>query len=421
MNKIISCIGKVVLCVLCSISLYFVPYGIVRHYFFPSLKFGEYATTLTGILSLMTAVWVARITSKNTKIAKASAEAAQRQAEAASEQTKAIQQQIEISQQQAKAAKQQADIARKELEEAQKQREEAYRPRLMVYFEKKHRNSLKLLVKNVGGSSAYHIKVKCEAPWLKRTFQPDCWKYLNPPSDPKDGTIPFYTELRPGQEISLWKLNCVKPFDESKNYDNFFASSPIERYLIQEQPLKITIEYQNNKKQSLEPETFAVNPSEVIFRHFQFDPEDTKIFSPLFVPTETDYEEMMRFIDDTVALHLGSTARHLRAHRDPSGKVTPFENTHELKGYACDLRNILPGILHGQYENCFKYDTLYVRFIEAVKEIWMQILRILRFQPIVDYLNGAKTSCCWHKRFPEHNSEECKRELKERRAGKERA
>lgn len=192
---------------------------------------------------------------------------------------------------------------------------------------------------------------------------------------------------------------------------------------MREQPLKATIGYNKNDngkdvKKDYE-ETFTVNPSEAIFRHFQFDPEDTKIFSPLFVPTETDYEEMMRFIDDTVALHLGSASRHMLARKDSSGKVIPFEDTIELKGYARDLSNILPDVLDGQYKNCFEslhnipYDDLYNRFIEAVKEIWMQILRILRFQPIVYYLNKAKTRTSRDKRFPDHNSEEFRRELQE--------
>ena len=214
---------------------------------------------------------------ENIKIAQASAEAAQKQAEAATEQTKAIQQQIEISQQQAKAAEKQADAAIQSLQEAQKQREEMYRPQLRVYFERENRYSLKLLVKNVGKSPAYHIKVKCEAPWLKRRFKPDSWEYLN-----SDGA-PFYTELRPGQEISLRCLNCLNSGEIGKNYDNFLAVSKTEKYLMEAQPLNITIGYDKNDKNSDEKKdyekSFVVKPSEATFRHFQFDPEDTKFYS----------------------------------------------------------------------------------------------------------------------------------------------
>lgn len=101
-----------------------------------------YMTVGTFISAVATAcmAWIAydgnKQSKENAKIAKASADATQKQ----------------------------ADAAIQSLQEAQKQREEAYRPRLLVYFERKHMNSLRLLVKNVGGSSAYHIKVKCEAP-----------------------------------------------------------------------------------------------------------------------------------------------------------------------------------------------------------------------------------------------------------------
>ena len=299
--------------------------------------------------------------------------------------------------------------------EAQKQREEAYRPRLAVYFEKKHRNSLRLLVKNVGGSPAYQLKATCEAPWLKRMFKPHCWEGLNSSSTSDDFCwTPFYTEIRPGQEISLWRLNHTKYTEtgtDDTNYDNFFDRSGIERLLMREQPLRVALEYEDDKKRLYKDPPFFANPSEV----FQFDPEDTKIFSPLFVPTEADYEEMMQLIDDAVALHLGSTSRYVLTRKDSSGKIILFEDTIELKGYARDFSNIIPDILDGQYKNCFGTpdDDLYRRFIEAVKEIWMQILRILSFKPIEDYLVGVQTWNFLDKHFPDPNSEERKKELQE--------
>ena len=304
--------------------------------------------------------------------------------------------------------------------EAQKQREEAYRPQLQVYFEKKHRNSLRLLVKNVGGSPAYQLKATCEAPWLKRMFKPHCWEGLNSSSTSDDFCwTPFYTEIRPGQEISLWRLNHTKYTEtgtDDTNYDNFFDSSGIERLLMREQPLRVALEYEDDKKRLYKDPPFLANPSEVLFRHFQFDPEDTKIFSPLFVPTEADYEEMMRFIDDTVALHLGSASWCVLTRKDSSGKIILFEDTIELKGYARDFSNIIPDVLDGQYKNCFEsldntsYDSLYDRFIEAVKEIWIQILS---FEPIKDYLVGVRTCNFLDKHFPDPNSEERKKELQE--------
>ena len=169
---------------------------------------------------------------ENAKIAKASAEAAQRQAEAATEQTTAIQQQIEISKQQSSAAQQQAKVAILSLEEAKKQREDAWRPRLVVYFERKHEHVLHLVIRNIGDETAWIHEVKTEASYLTRRMQPPCWKLL-------EGFTNSRIELKPGQKIFF-----CNSFNDI-TYNNFCTLSPLEKALMEDEPLKITLKYKN--------------------------------------------------------------------------------------------------------------------------------------------------------------------------------